>query len=161
MISKKRKIVYVGLFLIGFAAPFLFIDLFFLNGAIRGTINRIFFTPGIIKNNHFVSLDSSEDPDNERLKFMFAHHSKQGFYGLKRTTLTPEGEPIIFYLTSFNGDLSAFIDYTSVEHSPRKIITKEIVDVNSEAYVSKNPKNKSKSIIKVTLKSSDYKELIF
>jgi hypothetical protein len=154
----KRKIVYVILFLIGFAGPFLFVDLF-TRGAVKGAINRIFFTPAIIADNFYIDLEQSENPDNERVKFVFAYQSKEGFYGLKRTFISIEGDPIIVFAATENGKIKIIYDHTFDRFGPRKFIIKEADSVVCEPYISKNPASKSKSILKFKLKSGQVEEI--
>ncbi|MCE5340593.1 MAG: hypothetical protein LLF92_05635 [Planctomycetaceae bacterium] len=125
----------------------------------KGAINRFFFTPAIITNNHFVSVESTKNPDEQRVKFIFAYQSKQGFYGLKKTNITIEGEPIVFYAATKNGVLSMFVDYTMVEYSPRKFVEKKVDNVVFEPADSNNPASKSKSNLKFSLQSGELKKM--
>lgn len=154
----KRKIVYAVLFVAGVAAPFIFINII-TRGAVKGAINKFFFTPAIIKNHYFVSLESADNPDQQRIKFMFAYQSKQGFYGLKKTELTANGKPVVFYAATDNGALSMFADYTMTESSPRKFVKHQVVNIVFEAADANNPAGRSKSSLTFTIKSGEMKKM--
>jgi hypothetical protein len=154
----KRKIVYAVLFLAGFAAPFVFINII-TKGAVKGAINKFFFTPAVIKEHYFISLESADNPDQQRVKFMFAYQSKQGFYGLKKTELTAKGKPIVFYAVTNNGELSMLTDYTMAEGSPRKFVKHQVVNVAFEAADANNPAGRSKSSLIFALKSGKMEKM--
>jgi hypothetical protein len=156
--SVKRKIVYVVLFLVGFVVPFLLINII-TKGSVKGAINRFIFTPAIITNNHFVSVESTENPDEQRVKFMFAYQSKQGFYGLKKTFITIEGYPVVVFAATENGKLTIIRDYTLDKFGPRKFIKKEVDSVACEPVDANNPVGKSKSILKFIFKSSEFEKI--
>ncbi|HBG26952.1 MAG: hypothetical protein A2Y10_12315 [Planctomycetes bacterium GWF2_41_51] len=155
MISLKRKILYVGLFILGFAFPFFFIDVI-MRGAIKGTINRVFFTPDIIKNNQFVLLEASQEPDKERENFATAYVSKQGFYGLKTVYCSIEGYPITVYVATDEGNLMMIYDYTEDGYGPRKFKAIEVNDVILEPYQYKDPNiYTSASLVQIAGKSKN------
>ncbi len=156
--SVKRKILYLAIFFVGFVLPFLLINIL-TKGVVKGAINRFLFTPAIITDNHYVSLESTDNPDNERVKFMFAYQTKQGFYGLKRTFLTIEGSPVVIYAATDKGTLTVIQDHTLDRFGPRKFIKKEVENMICETYDSNNPASKSKSILKFSLKSGEIEDM--
>ncbi|GEM_PF-2808810 len=150
--SVKRKIVYVVLFTVGFAAPFVFTNVI-AGGAVKGAIHKFFFTPSVIKNHHFNSLDSVENPDEHRVRFMFAYQSKQGFYGLKKTNMAIEGGVVVLYAVTDDGVLSLLTDYTMAENSLRKFVKKKVDSVSFEPVDANGSAGKSKSYLRFTFNS--------
>ena len=81
-------------------------------GDIQGWYNRTFYTPEILKEHSFIHLNTCSDPNKEKQTFFNKYIQKEGFYGLKQTRITIEGNHLQLYIYTHNGEVHGICDYT-------------------------------------------------
>jgi hypothetical protein len=121
--SGKRWLIIVGSLVALFVIAFLIAPSFemYVIGSTKGWYYRTFKMPAITKAAFVEDLHSDEAQARAQAdKFLSTYRSSQGDYGLRRTMVSADGEPIGMCIVTESGKLTFVMDHTRNRFSNRE-----------------------------------------